>query len=55
MWLPSLKLDVSYQVRDNLRVIASLKREWYPARVTQSWFIGARQHDIWFMGLMYRW
>jgi MipA family protein len=55
LWLPSIKLDASYRVSNNLRFTASLKREWYPASVIESWFIGARQHEIWFMGLMYRW
>lgn len=32
MWLPSVKLDSSWQISQDLRVIVSLKREFYPSK-----------------------
>lgn len=55
MWLPSVRLDASLDLSSNLSLAASLKREFYPAEVMQSLFIGSRQHDIWFLGFMYQW
>lgn len=55
MWLPSVRLDASLNLSSNLSFAASLRREFYPAEVMQSLFIGSRQHDIWFMGFMYQW
>jgi len=55
MWLPSAKLEASVKVSTDLRFTASLKREFYPAKVIDSLFIGSRHHDVWFLGLMYQW
>lgn len=55
MWLPSLRLDTSYKLSNTTRLIASIKREWYPSDIKDSLFIGQRHHDIWFIGLMYTW
>ena len=55
LWLPSVRLDASLNLSSNLSFAASLRREFYPVEVLQSLFIGSRQHDIWFLGLMYQW
>ena len=55
MWLPSAKLEASVKVSTDLRFTASLKREFYPAKVMDSLFIGSRHHDIWFIGLTSQW
>ncbi|MBZ9611454.1 MipA/OmpV family protein [Rheinheimera maricola] len=55
MWLPSLKLEASFTLTDDIRLVAHWKREWYPSAITASVFIGKAQHDVWFTGLQYRW
>ena len=54
-WLPSLKLELSWAIRPDLRAIGSWRREWLADEYQQSYFIDSNTHDIWFIGVMKTW
>lgn len=54
-WLPMFKLEASYQLGDDIRLITNLRREWLPSKYQPSMYFESRQHDIWFSGVLFTW
>lgn len=54
-WLPSLKLELSWSVAVDLRVIGSWRREWLADEFKQSYLFDTNTQDIWFIGVMKTW
>lgn len=55
VWLPSIRLESSYQLSPNSRLQLSLKREWLSPHFEQSYLFSDRSHDIWFVGYSRSW
>ncbi|QSX37689.1 MipA/OmpV family protein [Shewanella sedimentimangrovi] len=54
-WLPSLKLELSWPLDEDLRLIGSWRREWLSSAFDNSYFLASKTHDIWFIGVMKTW
>ncbi len=54
-WLPALRLESSYQLKDNTRLLLNWRREWLPDAYQHSLYFAKRQHDIWFAGVLWSW
>lgn len=54
-WLSSVRLELAYQVRPQQRVLLSVKREWLPNKLLQSYLLRSAQHDVWFVGYSWSW
>ncbi|PIW62513.1 MipA/OmpV family protein [Shewanella sp. CG12_big_fil_rev_8_21_14_0_65_47_15] len=54
-WLPSLKLELSWSIAVDLRVIGSWRREWLANEFNKSYLFDTNTQDIWFIGVMKTW
>lgn len=54
-WLPSLKLELSWSIAADLRVIGSWRREWLADEFKKSYLFDTNTQDIWFIGVMKTW
>ncbi|MCP3128269.1 MipA/OmpV family protein [Shewanella sp. KJ2020] len=54
-WLPSLKLELSWSIAVDLRVIGSWRREWLADEFKKSYLFDTNTQDIWFIGVMKTW
>jgi outer membrane scaffolding protein for murein synthesis (MipA/OmpV family) len=54
-WLPSLKLELSWSIAVDLRVIGSWRREWLVDEFKKSYLFDTNTQDIWFIGVMKTW
>ncbi len=54
-WLPTLKIEASYQLAEDVRLIGNWRREWLPSKYQPSMYFESRQHDIWFSGVLWTW
>lgn len=54
-WLPALRLESSYQLKNNTRLLLNWRREWLPDAYQDSLYFAKRRHDIWFAGVLWSW
>lgn len=54
-WLPSFKLETSWRLAQDTRLVLSWRREWLPSAYSGSFHIGQDHHDIWFTGVTWTW
>lgn len=54
-WLPAMRLETSYQLKDDTRLLLNWRREWLPTAYQHSLYFAKRQHDIWFAGVLWSW
>ncbi|MDO6719645.1 MipA/OmpV family protein [Psychrosphaera sp. 1_MG-2023] len=52
-WLPSFKLETSWKLNEELRILLHARREWMPSNFDGSIHIVKQHHDIMFMGLIW--